>query len=100
VFLAEDAPTQMLEGEFARNISASRQIYLTFPADSIFTEDDVSNYFKYIAFFVVEVQVHTTLYLQLIICNSELTLYISFVAHLGLLQMLEFQTSREGCLDL
>ncbi|KAK7371944.1 hypothetical protein VNO80_05311 [Phaseolus coccineus] len=46
VFLAEDAPTQMQEGEFARNISASRQIYLTFPADSTFTEDDVSNYFN------------------------------------------------------
>ncbi|XP_027939325.1 zinc finger CCCH domain-containing protein 18-like isoform X2 [Vigna unguiculata] len=46
VTLAEDAPTQMQKGEFARNISASRQIYLTFPADSTFTEDDVSNYFN------------------------------------------------------
>ncbi|CAJ1971485.1 unnamed protein product [Sphenostylis stenocarpa] len=45
VVLADDAPTQMQKGEFARNISASRQIYLTFPADSTFTEDDVSNYF-------------------------------------------------------
>lgn len=25
----------------------SRQIYLTFPADSTFKEEDVSNYFKY-----------------------------------------------------
>ncbi|XP_017410607.2 zinc finger CCCH domain-containing protein 18 isoform X2 [Vigna angularis] len=46
VTLAEDAPTQMKKGEFPRNISASRQIYLTFPADSTFTEDDVSNYFN------------------------------------------------------
>lgn len=27
-------------------VSGSRQIYLTFPAESTFTEDDVSNYFK------------------------------------------------------
>lgn len=46
VILAEDAPTQIHKGDFARNISASRQIYLTFPADSTFTEDDVSNYFN------------------------------------------------------
>jgi hypothetical protein len=26
---------------------ASRQIYLTFPADSTFREEDVSNYFRY-----------------------------------------------------
>lgn len=26
--------------------SSSRQIYLTFPADSTFKEDDVSNYFR------------------------------------------------------
>lgn len=26
---------------------ASRQIYLTFPADSIFREEDVSDYFRY-----------------------------------------------------
>jgi len=54
VVLAEDAPTQLQKGEFARNISASRQIYLTFPAESTFTEDDVSNYFKYIMIFVVK----------------------------------------------
>ncbi|KAH1263803.1 Zinc finger CCCH domain-containing protein 18 [Glycine max] len=46
VVLAEDSPTQMQKGDFARNISASYQIYLTFPADSTFTEDDVSNYFN------------------------------------------------------
>lgn len=27
--------------------SKSRQIYLTFPAESTFTEEDVSDYFKY-----------------------------------------------------
>lgn len=70
VVLAEDAPTQMQKGDFARNISASYQIYLTFPADSTFTEDDVSNYFKYITFFVVKVHVCTSL--QLIICVNEL----------------------------
>jgi hypothetical protein len=26
---------------------AARQIYLTFPADSTFSEEDVSNYFRY-----------------------------------------------------
>jgi hypothetical protein len=26
----------------------SRQIYLTFPADSTFREEDVSNYFRYV----------------------------------------------------
>lgn len=28
----------------------SRQIYLTFPADSTFSEEDVSNYFRFIFF--------------------------------------------------
>ncbi|KAK7299959.1 hypothetical protein RJT34_10790 [Clitoria ternatea] len=46
VVLAEDAPAHLQKGEFGRNISASRQIYLTFPADSTFTEEDVSNYFS------------------------------------------------------
>ncbi|XP_027330325.1 zinc finger CCCH domain-containing protein 18-like isoform X1 [Abrus precatorius] len=48
VVLAEDAaaPTYLQRGEFARHISASRQIYLTFPAESTFTEDDVSDYFN------------------------------------------------------
>lgn len=27
-------------------VSGSRQIYLTFPAESTFTEEDVSNYFE------------------------------------------------------
>ncbi|XP_061375684.1 zinc finger CCCH domain-containing protein 18-like isoform X2 [Gastrolobium bilobum] len=46
VVLVEDAPQYMQSGDFAHNISASRQIYLTFPADSTFTEEDVSNYFS------------------------------------------------------
>jgi hypothetical protein len=29
------------------NSPAALQIYLTFPADSTFTEEDVSNYFRY-----------------------------------------------------
>lgn len=36
--------------EFAMNgmvNPVSRQIYLTFPADSTFREEDVSNYFRY-----------------------------------------------------
>ncbi|KAL0362906.1 UNVERIFIED_CONTAM: Zinc finger CCCH domain-containing protein 18 [Sesamum calycinum] len=50
VILAEDAPKFMdIRGE--RNdpgpiVSGSRQIYLTFPAESTFTEEDVSNYFS------------------------------------------------------
>lgn len=31
---------------------ASRQIYLTFPADSTFREEDVSNYFRFIFNFI------------------------------------------------
>ncbi|KAK7276921.1 hypothetical protein RIF29_18070 [Crotalaria pallida] len=46
VVLAEDAPKYMQKGEYGQNISASRQIYLTFPAESTFTEDDVSSYFN------------------------------------------------------
>ncbi|GKV38683.1 hypothetical protein SLEP1_g46570 [Rubroshorea leprosula] len=50
VILAEDAP-KYLENRNERNdpgpiVSGSRQIYLTFPAESTFTEDDVSNYFS------------------------------------------------------
>ncbi|RZC56590.1 hypothetical protein C5167_015439 [Papaver somniferum] len=50
VVLAEDASRYMdYRGE--RNdvdsiVSGSRQIYLTFPAESTFTKEDVSNYFK------------------------------------------------------
>ncbi|GFZ05041.1 CCCH-type zinc fingerfamily protein with RNA-binding domain-containing protein [Actinidia rufa] len=50
VILAEDAP-QYMENWCERNdpgpiVSGSRQIYLTFPAESTFTEDDVSDYFN------------------------------------------------------
>ncbi|KAA8523577.1 hypothetical protein F0562_010000 [Nyssa sinensis] len=50
VILAEDAPKYM-ENSRERNdpgpiVSGSRQIYLTFPAESTFTEEDVSNYFN------------------------------------------------------
>jgi hypothetical protein len=31
----------------------SRQIYLTFPEDSTFREEDVSNYFRYSFFFLI-----------------------------------------------
>ncbi|XVF81462.1 hypothetical protein PTKIN_Ptkin15bG0157300 [Pterospermum kingtungense] len=50
VILAEDAPKYM---EYAGErsdpggiVAGSRQIYLTFPAESTFTEQDVSNYFN------------------------------------------------------
>ena len=33
--------------------SASKQIYLTFPADSSFTDEDVSNYFGYLSLLCV-----------------------------------------------
>ncbi|CAL0317440.1 unnamed protein product [Lupinus luteus] len=46
VVLAEDVPKYMQNGDFGQNISAAQQIYLTFPAESTFTEDDVSNYFN------------------------------------------------------
>ncbi|PIA58164.1 hypothetical protein AQUCO_00500237v1 [Aquilegia coerulea] len=50
VVLAEDAPRYM-EYRSERSdpggvVAGSRQIYLTFPAESTFTEEDVSNYFK------------------------------------------------------
>lgn len=46
VVLAEDAPKYIQKGDSVQNISASRQIYLTFPADSTFTEEDVAEYFN------------------------------------------------------
>ncbi|KAL5077400.1 hypothetical protein RYX36_016384 [Vicia faba] len=45
VVLAEDAAKFMGKTD-CQNISASQQLYLTFPADSTFSEDDVSNYFR------------------------------------------------------
>jgi len=50
VILAEDVP-KYLEYAGERNdpggiVAGSRQIYLTFPAESTFTEQDVSNYFR------------------------------------------------------
>ncbi|XVE50784.1 hypothetical protein DITRI_Ditri01bG0190700 [Diplodiscus trichospermus] len=51
VILAEDAPKYMDNNRNDRHdpgpiVSGSRQIYLTFPAESTFSEDDVSNYFS------------------------------------------------------
>lgn len=50
VILTEDASKYNLDNRSERNdpgpiVSGSRQIYLTFPAESTFTEEDVSNYF-------------------------------------------------------
>lgn len=50
VILAEDLP-RFMERKSERNdhgaiVAGSRQIYLTFPAESTFSEDDVSEYFK------------------------------------------------------
>lgn len=49
VILAEDAikyaESRAEKSDPGPIVSGSRQIYLTFPADSTFTEDDVSNYF-------------------------------------------------------
>ncbi|KAI7742333.1 hypothetical protein M8C21_012023 [Ambrosia artemisiifolia] len=52
VVLADDA-SRYLENRYDRNfpspgpiVSGSKQIYLTFPAESTFTEDDVANYFS------------------------------------------------------
>ncbi|XP_045832106.1 zinc finger CCCH domain-containing protein 18-like [Trifolium pratense] len=50
VILAEDAPKYIQKGDSVQNISALRQIYLTFPADSTFTEEDVANYFNTFGF--------------------------------------------------
>lgn len=46
VILAEDAPKYIQSGDLVQTISAARQLYMTFPADSTFTEEDVANYFK------------------------------------------------------
>jgi hypothetical protein len=35
---------------------ASRQIYLTFPADSTFREEDVSNYFRFFFYYILYLQ--------------------------------------------
>ncbi|GAB2284753.1 hypothetical protein Dimus_019207 [Dionaea muscipula] len=51
VILAEDAAKYKLENHTERKepgavVNGSRQIYLTFPAESTFTEEDVSHYFS------------------------------------------------------
>ncbi|XP_021815759.1 zinc finger CCCH domain-containing protein 18-like isoform X1 [Prunus avium] len=50
VILAEDSPKyadhRNEKGDPGPIVSGSRQIYLTFPAESTFSEDDVSNYFS------------------------------------------------------
>ncbi|KAK4491772.1 hypothetical protein RD792_002547 [Penstemon davidsonii] len=51
VILVEDAHKYMMDVRGERNdpgpiVNGSRQIYLTFPAESSFTEEDVSNYFS------------------------------------------------------
>lgn len=50
VILAEDSPKyadhRNEKGDPGPIVSGSRQIYLTFPAESTFSEDDVSNYFR------------------------------------------------------
>lgn len=50
IILAEDAPiymeTRCESSHPGPIVSGSRQIYLTFPAESTFTEEDVSNYFN------------------------------------------------------
>ncbi|KAI5432831.1 zinc finger CCCH domain-containing protein 18 [Lathyrus oleraceus] len=48
VILAEDAPKYIQSGDLVQTISAARQLYMTFPADSTFTEEDVANYFNQI----------------------------------------------------
>lgn len=55
MILAEDAP-KYLETRGNRNdpgpiVSGSRQIYLTFPAESTFSEEDVFNYFRFVIFY-------------------------------------------------
>lgn len=50
VILTEDAPKYLEyvadKGDSGGIVAGSRQIYLTFPAESTFTEQDVSSYFK------------------------------------------------------
>lgn len=50
VILAQDVPKYMEfigdKNEHGGFIAGSRQIYLTFPSESTFTEQDVSNYFR------------------------------------------------------
>ncbi|XP_022932409.1 zinc finger CCCH domain-containing protein 18-like [Cucurbita moschata] len=50
VILAEDAlkfiDHRKDKNDTSPNVSSARQIYMTFPADSSFTEDDVSDYFS------------------------------------------------------
>ena len=50
VILAEDAlkfiDHRKDKNDTSPTVSSARQIYMTFPADSSFTEDDVSDYFR------------------------------------------------------
>ena len=44
---------QMMNGGAGMVNPASRQIYLTFPADSTFREEDVSNYFRFLFYLIL-----------------------------------------------
>ncbi|KAL5548563.1 hypothetical protein UlMin_003794 [Ulmus minor] len=46
VILAEDLPKHVEKCDPGPIVSGARQIYLTFPAESSFSEEDVSNYFS------------------------------------------------------
>lgn len=57
---------------------ASRQIYLTFPADSTFREEDVSNYFRFLVFTTFSIELgFVCLFFFLFVCENGLVLLLN-----------------------
>ena len=75
----------------------SRQIYLTFPADSTFKEEDVSNYFRYYWFEKNNVLKLFPSFWSFGFFNLVI---LDFVALMGLFKMWGFHIRKRGCLVL
>lgn len=85
----------------------SRQIYLTFPADSTFREEDVSNYFRLVLCHGYRLRTHVSSPLLAVapamyIRDSIIIIIIVIVvfeASTGRCKTWEYHTSRRGCSD-
>lgn len=99
MILTEDASKYNLDNRSERNdpgpiVSGSRQIYLTFPAESTFTEEDVSNYFGYVFLLAC-----VLIFIVRMDCCSNILLLFLIVALLEPLKMLGSHANKSGCLD-
>lgn len=102
VILTEDASKYNVENRSERNdpgpiVSGSRQIYLTFPAESTFTEEDVSAYFGFVNFHINE----QVIYKHMLVIVMYKQLLPSILVELSVrLKMSESHANKSGCSDL